>query len=352
METSSTQLGRVTRSEIFQQPRMWLDTLERVEQSRLQMAFPAVITGAGTSFYAAMAIEAAWPGARAVATTDLLLDFHRYVAPARMVVSIARSGDSPESAGVVQSIQHALPETQHMAITCNAQGKLARIPGVRTLLLHPQTNDRSLVMTSSFSNLTLAGSLIGRAAEWKDALAPACAGLEQALPEIDAAAERIAGSTGGRVVFLASPCLFGAAREAGLKVLEMTAGRVAPLSETYLGLRHGPMSFLDSEMPVICFLSSDPAVQRYELDLVAELRAKGLGRLVGITPAGVPEDLFDSVISTPAQNLPDWLRTPFDIVFAQLLGLHLSLRNGLDPDDPSPGSVITRVVQGVKIYGH
>lgn len=65
---------------------------------------------------------------------------------------------------------------------------------------------------------------------------------------------------------------------------------------------------------------------------------------------GTESGIFDTLIATAAQDLPDWLRTPFDIVFAQFLGMHLSLRHGLDPDSPSPGSVITRVVQGVTIY--
>jgi tagatose-6-phosphate ketose/aldose isomerase len=349
--SNGTALGNTTHSEIFQQPGMWLDTLRRLAASPLQVGFPALITGAGTSYYAALAIEGAWPGARAVASTDLILDLRRYVPEIRTVVSVARSGDSPESAGVVQSIQQAYPETRHIAITCNAEGKLARLSGVQTLLLNPRTNDRSLVMTSSFSNLTLAGILLGRGGRWIEELPPVIAACEEALPAIEELAGRVADLGKTRVAFLASPSLSGAAREASLKVLEMTAGRVIPLTETYLGLRHGPMSFLKPEMPVVCFLSSDPSVQRYELDLIAELRAKGLGFLVGIAPRGVPEDPFDLVISTPAQDLPDWLRTPFDIVFAQLLGLHLSLRSGLDPDNPSPGSVITRVVQGVTIYG-
>jgi tagatose-6-phosphate ketose/aldose isomerase len=33
-----------------------------------------------------------------------------------------------------------------------------------------------------------------------------------------------------------------------------------------------------------------------------------------------------------------------------LLGYHLSLRLGLNPDNPSPEGVISRVVQGVKIH--
>jgi tagatose-6-phosphate ketose/aldose isomerase len=314
------------------------------------MSAPAVVTGAGTSFYAALAIEAAWPGTRAVATTDLLLDFARHLSAGSLLISLARSGDSPESAGVVRRVQTEMPSVRHVAITCNPNGKLAHLPGVKTLLLDPATNDRSLVMTSSFSNLVLAGVLIGRAPAWKRQLETACAATEDAIGGIESAAERVAELAGERVVFLASPALYGAAREASLKVLEMTAGRVVPLAETFLGLRHGPMSFVDRNTPVICFVSSDPNVRRYELDLVAELRAKGLGRLVGIAPRGAESGIFDTLIATAAQDLPDWLRTPFDIVFAQFLGMHLSLRHGLDPDSPSPGSVITRVVQGVTIY--
>jgi tagatose-6-phosphate ketose/aldose isomerase len=33
-----------------------------------------------------------------------------------------------------------------------------------------------------------------------------------------------------------------------------------------------------------------------------------------------------------------------------LLGYHLSLRIGLNPDNPSPDGIINRVVSGVRIY--
>jgi tagatose-6-phosphate ketose/aldose isomerase len=177
-----------------------------------------------------------------------------------------------------------------------------------------------------------------------------CAGAEEVLQKYSAKAQALADNAPARVVALASAPLFGAAREACLKVLEMTAGRIATLSETYLGARHGPMSFIHAETLVICFVSSDPGRRRYEMDLVAELRAKQIGRLVALAPPEVETDLFDSVISTSASALPDYLRTPADIVFCQLLGYYLSLRLGLDPDNPSPGGVIHRVVEGVRIY--
>ncbi len=340
--------GRLTHDEIYQQPDTWPETLARVRAARLDALPPPVLTGAGTSAYAAQAVEPAWPRARAVPSTELFLEFRRYLDDDGLVVSLARSGDSPESIAVVSKIQRALPRVRHIALTPNPQGRLANWPGVQAVLLDPRTNDRSLVMTSSFTNLVLAGLALARPAEVAAALPVLARAVRDALPQLDEEAARWAERPPSRFVALASPALKAAAREACLKVLEMTAGRVAALAETYLGLRHGPMSFLQSETIVLCFVSSDPALRRYELDLARELRAKGLGRLIALGPA--PPDDFDRVLQTPASALPDWLRTPAEIVFAQLLGWHLSRRFGLDPDNPSPARVISRVVQGVRIY--
>lgn len=340
--------GRFTREEIYQQPETWPETCARVEAAKLAGLPSPVLTGAGTSAYAAEAVEAGWPGARAVPSTELFLEFRRYVGADGLVISLARSGDSPESIAVVSRIQRALPRVRHIALTSNPEGKLANWPGVEAVLLDPRTNDRSLVMTSSFTNLVLAGLALARPAEVSEALPVLCRAVREALPAWEEEAGRWAERLPARFVALASPALKGAAREACLKVLEMTAGRVATLAETYLGLRHGPMSFLEEETLVLCFVSSRDSLRRYELDLARELRAKGLGRLIALGPA--PADAFDLVLETPASSLPDWLRTPAEIVFAQLLGWHLSRRCGLDPDNPSPARVISRVVQGVRIY--
>jgi tagatose-6-phosphate ketose/aldose isomerase len=60
--------------------------------------------------------------------------------------------------------------------------------------------------------------------------------------------------------------------------------------------------------------------------------------------------LAEEVLPAIAPYLPDALRTPYEIVSPQLFGYHLSLRIGLNPDNPSPGGIISRVVQGVRIY--
>ncbi len=343
-------LGRFTRAEILQQPDTWPETAARVKQAGLAAPAAPVLTGAGTSAYAALSVEAAWPGSRAVPSTELFLNFRRYVSDSGAVVSLARSGDSPESIAVVEKIQCALPGVRHIALTCNEEGKLARWPGVEPVVLDPRTNDRGLAMTSSFSNLVLAGLCLARPEEVEAALPVMCAETRETILTHEVSARLLSEMPPARAVLLASSALLGAAREASLKILEMTAGRVAPLAETYLGLRHGPMSFLAADTLVVCFVSSDPALRRYELDLVKELRAKKLGRLVAIAPPDIDRDLFHKVIATRASALPDYLRTPADIVFPQWLAFHLSLKLGLDPDNPSPARVITRVVEGVRIY--
>ena len=77
-----------------------------------------------------------------------------------LVVSFARSGDSPESAATLDAVLSARPAWEHIIITCNGAGRLATEhsshPSVHTIVLDSRTCDRSLVMTSSFTNMVVA----------------------------------------------------------------------------------------------------------------------------------------------------------------------------------------------------
>ncbi|MGH9621124.1 MAG: hypothetical protein ACRD45_15645 [Bryobacteraceae bacterium] len=338
--------GSLTHEEILQQPLLWRKTLEQVRAAELagvRETAPTILTGAGTSAYAAAAIAASWPDGRAIPTTDLLLyteEELEAIVPGfgagGLLISVARSGDSPESLAVVSKIQQAFPRVSHLVITCNAAGGLAQLAGVERIVLDPRTNDRGLAMTSSFSNLTLAGLALRHATELAKALPAICRRAEQALPSLDHAARDLANAAVERVVVLASEPLRPLATEAALKILEMTGGKIVAIPETFLGLRHGPMSFLRADSLVLCFLSSHPNRRRYEQDLMSELHNKSLGRIV--------------TAPTQAGDLPDCLRVPFEIPFAQLLAYRLSLANGLNPDNPSPEGVITRVVPHFRMH--
>ncbi|HUS04875.1 MAG TPA: hypothetical protein VMZ52_01160 [Bryobacteraceae bacterium] len=346
------QRGTITRAEILQQPDLWPTTLDRIRQSGISVLprnVPVVITGAGSSAYAATAIAAAWRGALAVPTTDLLLDPAPFFATGGLLISLARSGDSPESVGVVKKVQRLFPAVEHLVITCNASGALARTTGVQAIVLDPRTNDRSLVMTSSFSNLVLAGLCLQRPDEIAQALPAICRRVGSQLPTAEEQAKALAVQPYPRVAVLASRALYGAASESALKLLEMTAGKTAAMAETFLGLRHGPMSFLRNDSLVVSFLSANSLHRKYEEDLVREVREKRLGQLLGIGPPEYSQ-MFDDYAPAMAPELPDSLRTPFEIVYAQLLAYHMSLAAGLDPDNPSPGGVINRVVTGVRLH--
>jgi len=349
--------GSATRQEIFQQPELWPTTLARVDAASVQLDFERrlagkriLFTGAGTSAYAARAAATVGTNCLAVPTTDLLVDAERHLAGVDVLVSLARSGGSPESAAVVERVRALRPDVLQLAITCNPESALTRSALDGILLLDPRTNDRSLVMTGSFSNLVLAGQALLQRQAVGEAVTICARHGQSLLPVLDEACRAVAGAARERIVMLSSSPLQAWAQEAGLKALEMTAGAFPVVTETFLGLRHGPMSFVRGDTLVIALLSSDPLRRLYEQDLLRELRAKRIGYLVGIADVEKTDGLFDAVIPAMAPRLADELRTPFEIVAAQLFGYHLSLARGIDPDNPSPGGVINRVVQGVTIH--
>ncbi|HKN23632.1 MAG TPA: hypothetical protein VJX72_02205 [Candidatus Acidoferrum sp.] len=357
---TSQQRGVLTLGEIRQQPELWPTTLQRVTDRSLQSVVrerAAIISGAGTSAYAASAVAAGWANALAIPTTDLLLYSKQEIARLApgfaangILVSLARSGESPESTGVIARIQKMFPDARHLALTCNPDGQLARLPRVKSIVLDPRTNDRSLAMTSSFSNLVLAGLGIAEGGVLAERLPHIVARVKNALPGFEMAAQRLASRKPSRMMVLTFADLAPLGREACLKILEMTAGRVTPFPETFLGLRHGPMSFLRPDSLVLCVLSSDADRHGYEEDLLRELRQKNLGHLIVVGPPTAASDLAHDFIPAVAPDLPDHLRIPFEIVFPQLLAYHLSLASDLDPDNPSPDGVITRVVQRFQLH--
>src|SRR5690242_8828711 len=281
--------GTITREEIFQQPDLWPTSLERVGGRLAADAYAGVavvVAGAGSSAFAAAAVAAAWPEAMAVPSTELLVDPDSLVPPGfaerGLLLSIARSGDSPESLGAIESVRRRWPAVRHLAIICNPRGRLAATPGVDAILLDPRTNDRSLAVTSSFSNSVVAGLALRHRQTLEEALPSICERVRQALPALEDTARHIAAARPSRVTVLAPPSMMGAAREASLKILEMSDGAVVAMPETMLGVRHGPLTFLRDDGLVLCFESTDARHRRYEEDLLRELRAKRLGAIAVI----------------------------------------------------------------------
>jgi len=156
------------------------------------------------------------------------------------------------------------------------------------------------------------------------------------------------------VLYLGSGVRLGSARESALKMLEMTAGQVMTFAETYLGVRHGPLAAVQSDTLIVCFLSSEPLVRAYELDLIRELTRKNLGMRKVIVGEQVPLDVGqpqDHVIEYgPGVGLGDATLPMLDVLVGQLLAFFRCLSLGLRPDSPSHEDIINRVVGHFAIH--
>lgn len=371
-----------TPREIAQQPATWRTTLSIFEQEQprivafleqagvtgpLEQRPVVMLVGAGTSDYIglslALLLRQRWGcETSAVAITDLLTNLANHVIPGRryLWISFSRSGDSPEGLNVLEQSLDQYPEISHLIVTCNPRARMitagAGRSNVCTAILDDSVNDRSLAMTSSFTNMVIFGQCLAHAwslDEYKPILSDLVAA---ATPLLDEAADLAltACERGSRqVCMIGSGALAAIAKEASLKVLEMSSGLIKTSSQTSLGLRHGPMAALDRQTDLICFLSSQRPRTQYEIDLLREIQRKQI--TASCTVVGLESDralaspVCDTFLGIQG-SFPDAYRPPVDIIFGQILGLYGSMSHGLRPDAPSPQGVISRVVSDFTIY--
>jgi len=363
--------GLYTAEEIAHQPAIWraLAAILRDEQAALAaflgdaLSNPAqrvILTGAGSSAYVgeivADTLNAAWPAQiRALATTTLLTHHELYLeadAPT-LLVSFARSGDSPESLAAVELLRQVVPGARFLNITCNADGKLARQgandSNTYNLLMPAGSCDRGFAMTSSFTSMLLAAlAVLGKDSDLARLDTLAQLG-EQALRDWSAPVADLGSTPVQRVVYLGSGPLEALAKEAALKILELTGGRVMAMANTPLGFRHGPKSAVTTESLVILLRSSKPLARQYEDDLLQELQRDSVAQRC--LTVGTGGDLSAN-LAADAPAWPDAWLAPLWLLMAQQYALHQSALLQLRPDNPFAGGIVNRVVQGVTIYGH
>ncbi|EHR8838045.1 ketose-bisphosphate aldolase [Escherichia coli] len=274
--------GTWTEEEIRQQPRAWLRSLTNIDALRSALNsflepllrkenLRIILTGAGTSAFIGDII-APWLASHtgknfsAVPTTDLVTNPMDYLNPAHplLLISFGRSGNSPESVAAVELANQFVPECYHLPITCNEAGALYQnainSDNAFALLMPAETHDRGFAMTSSITTM-MASCLAVFAPEtinsqtFRD-VADRCQAILTSLGDFS---EGVFGyAPWKRIVYLGSGGLQGAARESALKVLELTAGKLAAFYDSPTGFRHGPKSLVDDETLVVVFVSSHP----------------------------------------------------------------------------------------------
>ncbi|HEE0107623.1 TPA: AgaS family sugar isomerase [Citrobacter gillenii] len=368
--------GTWTEEEIRQQPACWIRSLSNIEKIRSSIdSFLApllhksdlriVLTGAGTSAFIGDII-APWLASHtgknisAVPTTDLVTNPMDYLAPAHplLLVSFARSGNSPESVAAVELANQFVPECYHLSITCNEAGSLyqnaADSDNAFALLMPAETHDRGFAMTSSITTM-MASCLAVFAPEKINShtfrgVADRCQAILTSLGDFSHGV--FGNEPWKRIVYLGSGGLQGVAHESALKVLELTAGKLAAFYDSPTGFRHGPKSLVDNETLVVVFVSSHSYTRQYDLDLLAELRRDQQAlRVVAI--AAETDAIIESgphILLPPSRPFIDMELAFCFLMYAQVFALTQSINIGNTPDTPSASGTVNRVVQGVVIH--
>ncbi|MUM25660.1 SIS domain-containing protein, partial [Mycolicibacterium sp. CBMA 295] len=242
-EIPAQQDGGATILEIGQQPDAWREVGARADEEIAgflreligRADIRIILTGAGSSAFAG---EIAAPALRrhlnrrveAIATTSIVaspLDHLERRTPT-LLVSFARSGNSPESVAATALADELVDDVCHLIFTCDRNGELGRAhagrPNSRIVYMPERTNDSGFAMTSSLTSMLLSclmllgpaepGNIetLARAAEFVVGQQPAIRTLAQSKKQ--------------RIVCLGSGPLEGLARESALKLLELTAGEI------------------------------------------------------------------------------------------------------------------------------
>ncbi len=363
-----------TPAEIMQQPATWEGTfrlfvsleeqLKVFLQPLIEGRCTVYLVGAGSSDYIGHTLthllRKSWRcEVSAVASTDLLTNRDDLILPERnyLWISFSRSGESPEGVAVLEQALAKNPKVRHLIVSCNQDGRMVKLARQNRatclpVVLDDAVNDRSLAMTSSFTNMVVFGQAMAHL--WhRDGYAETLEKMREAagfLLEDGASLAAHLASVGYQdACFIGAGALNAAARESALKLTELTSGATRAISETTLGLRHGPMSSLNHQTLLVILLSKDERRQRYDGDLLAELKRKQLVPCV-VAVGGMQPDATHSLSHPSFDGISDDYRPAVDVLFGQMLGLFASLRCGLKPDSPSPAGVISRVVDHFTIY--
>jgi tagatose-6-phosphate ketose/aldose isomerase len=369
--------GQHTGNEIYGQPFLWkklwkksegiLESLKKfVDNAVKEKNLQIILTGAGTSAFIGNVLEGAIQVStgiftKSVATTDLVTHpelFFSNKVPV-LLISFARSGDSPESAKAIELAELLSLKAFHIVITCNEESELTR--QVKNNAEHfiyympEEANDKSLAMTGSFTTMLLAGLIISRInnlsqVEEQINLVSGYASL--IFNKYNDDIKKIAAMNFSRTVFLGSGPFSGVAQESHLKLQELTDGKVICKHDTFLGFRHGPKAVVDENTLVILLFSNSAYVNRYELDMAHALE-EGRKSLftIGIMEKDMNLDLgLNIILSENGVKADEDFLSVVSVIPAQMLGFYKSLNLGLKPDQPSESGMIHRVVQGVNVY--
>ena len=327
-----------------------------------------IMTGAGSSAFIGEALapfiaKSSGVKCEAIHTTDIVSAPETVLFPdiPTLLISFARSGNSPESVGAVQYARKIVRNLYEAAIVCDSTSKLYQITAESNknlILVMPEgSNDKGFAMTLSVSCMLLSGFAMFNYGKMdglvKDInlLSENIAKKSQSLSET---ALKCANIPFDRAVYLGSGAFKGVAHEGSLKMMELSNGNVNASYDTAAGFRHGPKTVIKDSALSLHFLSSDPFTAKYDMDLLTEVyREKNKNVIVAVCGENVDGVKADHVIIVDSRGYgtaADLCVGISGLVFFQILAVHKSILLGITTDNPSPGGQVNRVVKGVTVY--
>lgn len=372
------QKNTFTSSEIIKQPETWKTVSDKIQEEQTDLKnflksvcsfnnLNIVLTGAGSSAFIGEVVINTWQKntgfpSQAIPTTDLVTHFNECILTDEplLLISFARSGNSPESTAVINRANKFCTNVFHLIITCNPEGNLAQMKendSSYVFLLPPEAEDRSLAMTNSFTSMGLAAILIAKVLKTEQSLIKQNINVlaeygKTLIQEYSETLHEVSQQEFDRVVFLGSGPLLGIARESHLKVQELTNGEVLGKFDSFLGFRHGPKAIINENTLLVYLLSNDDQTNRYEHDLINQVAKHDIDlTTLSISESMTPLDGVGYQLNIgQAKELDEALWAIFCTLPGQIIGYFKSILLGYNPDNPSPDGTISRVVEGVKIY--
>ncbi len=362
--------------EIESQPSLWLEAFDLYKKQERDIncflnelknkygKVKIIFTGAGTSAYVG---DVLFPHLKkleddnfnfeAIATTDIVSNPRDYLQDIpTLLVSFARSGNSPESLQAVNLANKLIKNIYHLAITCAKDGKLAvnlkDNSSSYVMLMPEKSNDKAFAMTSSYTCMLLSALMVfdKKTTEEKEKIVNLLSSMGKKVLAREEEIQEIVNLDFDRVVYLGSGSLKALTREAQLKILELTAGKITTCFDSSMGFRHGPKSFVDTKTLVFDFVSNNKYTQKYDIDIINEIHYDKVAKIiVAITKDNLvgefPQFSFDE--KTELEDV--YLSLPY-IMFAQTVSAMASLKVKNLPDTPSANGTVNRVVKGVVIH--
>ena len=363
-----------TAQEIAQQPMIWKalgfllsDKKSEIEAFHQRLGpldkIRIIFTGAGSSAFigdalAPLLAKTSDIKAESIATTDIVTSPHEYLFEdiPTLLISFARSGNSPESMGAVIYARKHIKDLYEVAIICDGTSKLADLTKESekslTLVMPEGSCDRGFAMTSSVTCMMLSGFTFFNNSKTEEIVKDIellSGNLADASRQYTDIARERAKDGFSRIVYIGSGFLKHIAHEAALKMLELTNGTVNGTYESATGFRHGPKSVINDETLTVHIISIDPFTALYDIDLLKEVASeKKQNRIISI---GTQDDLIEitSKNYTFAGDLCTGIQS---LVFCQMFAMFKSIELGITADNPSPTGEVNRVVKGVTIYDY